>query len=397
MKVGIIGFGGAGTAHYRYFSCVAGCKVVSVYDLKAAGRARATALDPSLIVCATLESFWEHVDAVSVCAPDDTHSAYIVEALARDIHVLCEKPLTDSEEGIRAILEATSSSRATLAVLHQMRFVPLFEKMKRALDSGTIGRLSYLEGYYVHDLTERAFTYDDWRRSGNATPMVYAGCHFVDLLRWLLREDPCEVFAVSNHLACPEYPEADMTVALMRFPSSTVGKVLVSIGTAGPQDHSVRLYGDRGSIENGALFRRDGSWESTLHQPMLLHRALLRDSRLTPRGRAQAALSQLSRHGRARLLTTVFEGLRRLGPSPGTQYGPRYLPVRLYEHQLACIAAVEDFVEAARTGAPPRCTASDSASTVLACLAALSASRTNELTQVPPLSAVLPTRGELRV
>ncbi len=385
MKVGIIGFGGAGSAHYEYFQCVPGCEVVRIFDPKPEGRARAARYLPPHQVCSELALLWEGLDAVSVCTPDDTHADYIVEALSQEVHVLCEKPLTDSRDGIVRIMEATATSRMTLAVLHQMRFVPLFVKLKRAIDEGDLGRLSYIEGYYVHDLTTRAFQYDNWRSQGRATPMVYAGCHFVDLLRWLVGEEPSEVVAMSNHLAFPEYPEADLTAALLRFPSSVIGKVLVSIGTAGPQDHSVRAYGDIATVENAALFDKKGAWTRTLHKPTLVQRELLRDARLTPRTSARRLLGQLSRNGRARMLTGAFNALRRACPPPGFQYGPRHFPLRLYEHQVACVAAIEDFVRAARTGGRPVCAADDSAQTILACLAALEASRTNAPARVQPL------------
>lgn len=384
MRVGIIGFGGAGTAHYDYFHCIPGCRVTSIYDPKPAGRERAQRLG-SPRVCSTLDELWEGAEAVSICAPDEVHAEYIVEALGRDIHVISEKPLTDSIDGIRKIHEAEKASGATLAVLHQMRFVPLFRKMKTAVDNGELGVISYSEGYYVHDLTERAFKFDTWRLSGRATPIVYCGCHFVDLLRWLHGEEPIEVFAGGNHLAFPDYPESDLTVALMRFPSSALGKVLVSIGTAGPQDHSVRIYGDQANIDNNALFARGGEWQRTLHEPMVIQRPLLRD----PTSRQRELARQLKSNAPARLLTAAFNAYRRRFSSPNGQYYARNYPVTLYEHRLACVAAIEDFVDAARTGRPPQCMAADAARTVLACLAALESTRTNEVTPVDELESVL--------
>jgi predicted dehydrogenase len=41
LRIGIIGFGGAGQAHHFYFSCVAGCRVTKIFDTKPAARGRA--------------------------------------------------------------------------------------------------------------------------------------------------------------------------------------------------------------------------------------------------------------------------------------------------------------------------------------------------------------------
>jgi predicted dehydrogenase len=202
LRIGIIGFGGAGQAHHFYFSCVAGCRVTKIFDSKPAARGRAAWRGAGDIFFDDENRFWPDLDAVVVCTPDSTHAAYIVSALERGLHVLAEKPLTDSVEGLQAIRRASAAApNQVVAVVHQMRFVPLHRRIKSLVTEGTLGALSYLEGYYVHDLTERAFANDRWREEQNATPLVYSGCHFVDLLRWLAGEEIVEVFAAAGHRA----------------------------------------------------------------------------------------------------------------------------------------------------------------------------------------------------
>jgi predicted dehydrogenase len=386
LRVGILGFGGAGQAHYSYFGCVPGCRVTKVFDPKAAGLARAAALAPGVERCADLGAFWRDLDAVSVCTPDSTHADYIVAALGHGLHVLSEKPLTDSVEGIRRILAAEQRAGRVVAVLHQMRFVPLHRAIKGLMERKALGAVSYLEGYYVHDLRRRAYEFDDWRRTDNATPLVYAGCHFVDLLRWFLQEDVDLVYAAANHLAYPDYPESDLNVATLRFGSGALGKVVVAFGAAGPQDHSVRIYGTEASIENNVLFGTDARWGRVLHAPMLLQRKLLRDP--NPANR-HGLVAQLRRNIPAYLLGKIFEALRPLARRPGAEYGARFYPVRLYEHALACVDAVEDFVEAIRQARRPRCTAEEAAKTVLACLAGVESYRTGRPVKVQQLKGVV--------
>ncbi len=386
LRVGILGFGGAGIAHHFYYSRVPGCRVTRIFDVKPAAHERARRQAPGCEVFDRLEPFLDGLDVVSVCSPDSTHAEYIVAALARDVHVLVEKPLTSSVEGIRAIKNAEARSRTQLGVLHQMRFVPLFERMKEYLDGGGVGDIAYLEGYYVHDLTERAFVYDDWRATSDATPLLYAGCHFVDLLRWFSGEEPVEVLAMSGHRTFPRYPESDLDAALYRFPSGAIGKVLVAIGTPGPQDHSVRVYGSRGMIDNAAAFDASHAWRRTLHRPRLIHRELL------PSGwpqRLRSRLGQVRRHAVPWLTARLFDVLRRLAPRDEQEYVLRHYPVRLYEHQLACLRAVKSFVAAVRGSTAVRCSADDSARTVLACLAGVAAYRSGARVAVSRLEDVV--------
>ena len=382
LRVGILGFGGAGQAHSSYFACVPGCRVTKVFDVKPAGLERAAALVPHAARVGDLEAFWRDLDAVSVCTPDSTHADYVEAALARGLHVLCEKPLTDSLDGLRRIRAAEERHGGVVAVLHQMRFVPLHRKVKALVERGRLGRLSYLEGYYVHNLQRRAYAFDDWRRTEGATPLVYAGCHFVDLLRWLADDEIEEVSAAANHVAYAEYPESDLNAATLRFASGAVGKVVVAFGAPVPQDHSIRLYGTAAGVENNLLFDGAGGRGEVLHAPMLLQRKLLADPN---RANGHGLIAQLKRNVPAYLLGRAFEALRVLARRPEAEYGARFYPLRLYEHALACVEAVEDFATAIREDRRPLCTVEEAAKTVLACLAGVESYRTGRPVTVPSL------------
>ena len=385
IRVGIIGFGGAGQAHAFYWSCVAGCRVTRIFDPKPAAAERAAARGMSAIFTADLDRFWPDLDAVVVCTPDATHAEYIVAALAHGLHVLVEKPLCDSADGLRAIRRAAAAAPTqVVAVVHQMRFVPLHQQVKSLIDRGALGALSYLEGYYVHDLTTRAYGNDRWRETDNATPLVYSGCHFVDLLRWFAGEEIVEVFAAANHRAFPEYPESDLNVVTMRFASGTIGSVVVAFGEAGPQDHTVRVAGRTATVRGNLLYRRDGRLGEVLHRPMIFHPPLLRGA-----GKAggQTRYRQLRNNLPAYVMARLVEGLRVLARRPDAEYGAAQYPVRLYEHSLACVGAIEDFIGAIRDRRPPLCSIEEAGRTVLACLAGVESYRTNQPVAVPELEA----------
>ena len=386
IRVGIIGFGGAGIAHLLNFRCVPGCVVTKVFDPKQAGLDRAAKLSPGLRLCTNLPDFWPDLDTVTVCSPDDSHANYIVEALDRGLHVICEKPLTNSLEGIREIKAARQRSGRTLAVLHQMRFVPLFQQMKLHIATGRLGRIGYMEGYYVHDLRKRAWTFDNWRGEGNATAMVYAGIHFLDLLRGFADEEIIEIQAAANNVMFPEYPESDLNIAILKFGSGMLGKVVTAIGAAGPQDHSVRVYGTDQTIDNNVVFNRDGRWVQTLHAPMLFQPEMVARAGLS---RPREWVRQVRANLPPFLLHKIFCATRILARNPGNEYGAHYYPLRLYEHSLACVRAISTFVDAARTGSEPLCSVDESAKAVLVGLAGLESFRTGKSTRVMRLEEVV--------
>ncbi len=347
-----------------------------MYDPKQAGLDRARALSDTLFLTDDFEKFIaQDLDVVAVCSPDRTHADYMVRSLEAGKHTICEKPLTDSLDGCRRILQAERQSPGCVAaVQHQMPFLPVHMKMKQLIKTGELGRISYIEGYYVHNLTRRAKLYDNWRFEDNATPLVYSGCHIVDLLGWLIDDEVVEVIGMANNLAFPEYPESDLNVTVLRFRSGVIGKVVTAFGAGRPQDHSVRIYGSEKCVENNLLFGKDGSF-SILAKPFLARRV----------GR-ELSYNNLKlgyvRHGlKAVLFGHLFEMLMTLYSRVGG-YSPCYsiqsYPIRLYEHRFAVAASLSDFVSAIRKGHKPSCTVIDSAKTVATCLADVEAYRSGE-------------------
>jgi len=387
VKVGIIGFGGAGMAQLWHFNQMRGCKVIAIHDPKPDGLRRAKLRAPDALATHDFKAFMASgIDTVAVCSPDSTHADYVVAAIDAGFHVISEKPLTDSLEGCRRVLIASTRSPGVVAaVQHQMRCLPVHLAMKGLIRSGKLGRISYLEGYYVHNLTERAFLYDDWRATDNATPLVYSGCHFVDLLRWLLDDEVEEVIGMANHLAFPKYPESDLNVVLLRFKSGVIGKVVVAFGAGRPQDHSVRVYGSEMSIENNLLFSKSGDYQ-VFCRPHLAQDEPSMVMSKRPffhlrghhyRARLRRYITRSPTYWFARLL----EALMKL-KSRDQHYDIASYPLRLYPHNLAVRASLENFVAAIRGQQQLVCTLKDSARTVATCLAGVEAYRTGKTVKV---------------
>ncbi len=374
LKIGIVGFGGAGMAQYGHFYSL-GCPVTAVFDPHAAGQQRARNFSGGMLVTGDFDQFLAaDLDAVSICSPDRTHADYYARSLRAGKHTIAEKPLTDSLDGCREILAAMRERPDCVAATqHQMRFLPVHLEMRRLLQARQLGQLSYLEGYYIHNLTQRASLYDRWRFEDNATPLIYSGCHFVDLLRWLLDDEVVEVSGMANNLAFPEYPESDTNITLLRFRSGVIGKVITAFGFGRPQDHSVRIYGNERCIENNLLFAKDGSF-SVFARPAWPP-ASERPAGLKPRLRfwRSAIKTMLLSRVAERLLKT-----RHLLPD----YSVAAYPQRMYEHRHAVRESLRDFVGAVQERRPPLCSALDAARTVATCLAGVEAYRTGRTVAV---------------
>ncbi len=370
-KIGIAGFGGAGMAFYRQFINMKNCTVVSVFDIEENAKKRLrTYSDKVLFFNDYKEFLLTDINIVIIATPDATHATYMAEALQAGKHVLCEKPLTDSLEGIKTILKAVNEAKGCVAaVQHQMRFLPVHVKIKYAIEKGELGKISYIEGYYVHNLTERGFLYHDWRKTDNATPLVYSGVHMVDLLRWLVDDEVVEVSGMANHISFPEYPESDLNVILLKFRSGVIGKVVTAFGAARPQDHSVRIYGTEKSVENNLLVTSEGKYK-VLHRPFYQFKTVQHSS-------FRKKLGKLKHYWKPILLGRSFELLMKIAPKLG-DYALNSYPLRVYEHGYAVRESILDFLQAIEHNRPPKCSVIESAKSVAVSLAGVEAYRTGK-------------------
>ncbi len=127
----------------------------------------------------------EQPDIVHICTPHHLHAEMCVKALGRNIHVLCEKPLAITGEGLAAILRAEQASKAYLGVCHQNRYEPNMQRLKKAAEespvSGAFGDVVWMRdaAYYKAD---------DWRGkqlTEGGGVLINQALHTLDLLQWI--------------------------------------------------------------------------------------------------------------------------------------------------------------------------------------------------------------------
>jgi predicted dehydrogenase len=133
-------------------------------------------------------SVLDHVDAVDLVTPADSHLAIAETCLRAGKPCFIEKPLTrTAAEGRRLVAVARETGRV-VQVGHIFRFHPVTATLKAALDADRIGAVRYATG----------------RFSGFKRPRTDVGVfqtdgiHYVDLFRHLLRRDPTSVSALQR-------------------------------------------------------------------------------------------------------------------------------------------------------------------------------------------------------
>jgi len=101
-----------------------------------------------------VDSLLENVDAVSVCTPTPDHFEIVKRCLEKDIHVMVEKPFTETLEQAEALKEAASKSKVVVQVGHIEKYNPAFIELRKVLEgmeilSMNFNRLSPFQGSNV--------------------------------------------------------------------------------------------------------------------------------------------------------------------------------------------------------------------------------------------------------
>jgi predicted dehydrogenase len=131
---------------------------VCVIDPCAERRAAVTRVYPRVDEYATLGEAIGHIDAVVIAAPPTLHAPLALEAIARGVHVLVEKPLAPTLEEAETMVAAAEHHGVTLMVGHTFEYHSAVWELRSMVQRGDLGDLYYLDtarlnlGLYQRDV-----------------------------------------------------------------------------------------------------------------------------------------------------------------------------------------------------------------------------------------------------
>lgn len=153
VRIGVIGTGRMGQSHCRVYSNLRHAKFVGICDANAElGKDIARRHEVSFF--RDVDSLLENVDAVSVCTPTPHHFEIVKRCLEQNIHVMVEKPFTETLEQAEALVDLASKCKAIVQVGHIEKFNPAFIELQKVLEGMDVlamnfSRLSPFQGSNV--------------------------------------------------------------------------------------------------------------------------------------------------------------------------------------------------------------------------------------------------------
>jgi predicted dehydrogenase len=170
------------------------------------------------------------IDAVYIAVPDTLHCDFTLRAAQAGIHVLCEKPLAESEQECFQMIEAAKVNRIKLMTAYRLHFEAAHLWAMNAAQQGRLGDLRVFHSVFSMQAAE-----GNTRLSGSLCggSLYDMGVYCTNAARYMFRDEPTEVFGWSLKSGDNRFREVLETVcAMLRFPGDRVASFTCSYGAA---------------------------------------------------------------------------------------------------------------------------------------------------------------------
>ena len=245
LSVLIVGCGSIGKRHARVLAGL------GITDLRACDpmEAQRRSLQDQVPAAQLYDSYEaglaQRPDAVLICTPPALHVKQAIRAIRGGCHVLCEKPLSDSIEGVDHLQELAAAQRKKVMVALCFRYHSGLVQAKETLDSGAIGRLASIRALVGEHLPE---VRPDYRglfsaQQGGAFDLM----HEIDLAIWYASRPVSEVHSLSGNYSDIGIAAPDLAEILIDFDTGCLASIHLDFFQR-PRRRQIELIGTAGVI-----------------------------------------------------------------------------------------------------------------------------------------------------
>jgi myo-inositol 2-dehydrogenase/D-chiro-inositol 1-dehydrogenase len=188
-----------------------------------------------------------NVQAVLIATSTGSHADLSIAAAKAGKAIFCEKPVDLTLEKVEQCIAAVKKAKVPMFVGFNRRFDPSFRSLKRRLDAGAIGKLEQVI------ITNRDPGLPELRFLASSGGLYLDfTIHDFDMARWLLGEDPVEVFAWGAVLVDPrvrtEGKDIDTAMLLLRTASGKMCHINNTRRAVYGYDQRIEVFGSKGML-----------------------------------------------------------------------------------------------------------------------------------------------------
>ena len=215
------------------------------------------------------------IEVVSIVTPNHMHAGPAIEFLQKDIHVICDKPMTATMDDAHDLMSAIQSSKAHFFLTHNYSGYPVIREMRSLVKNGELGKLRIVKGAYLQGWlgskeedsgsNKQAEWRTDPKRSGAAGAVGDIGSHTMHLLEFVTGLK-CESVAADLSTFVKGRQLDDDASIMIRMNNNVKGNLSISqIATGQENNFTISIYGEKGALHwsqenpNYARFSKIGS------------------------------------------------------------------------------------------------------------------------------------------
>lgn len=241
---------GIGMAHVDAAAASENAELIAVCDLIQEKLDRVAARYPGVQTYTDFDEMLKNdkIDIVSICLPSAMHAEFATRAMYAGKHVLVEKPIDITPEAAMRIEHARLATGKKAGVIHQNRNNVDLPPMKRAVESGHLGKI-FLGTFAVKWFRKQEYYegwHGTWEMDGGGS-LMNQSVHTVDLMQWLMGD--VESISAQMDIFDHEMDTEDTTASVIRFKSGAVATLVTTTCAYPGISTDIQLYGTNGSVE----------------------------------------------------------------------------------------------------------------------------------------------------
>ncbi|MEX8495956.1 inositol 2-dehydrogenase [Sphaerotilus sp.] len=273
IRVAVLGAGRIGQIHAANVAANPLAKLVAVVDpIDASARKLADKLGCEASTDAEATIARADVDAVVIGTPSDTHAHLMLLAARAGKAVLCEKPVDNDLAKADAAVAELKALGAKVMMAFNRRFDPSNIELRRAIDAGDIGEVRQV---IISSRDPGLPPRDYVAHSGGIFRDM--AIHDFDMARFLLGEEPVEVYAKASRVVDPalmaEFDDYDTLMVIMQTASGKQCHINCCREASYGYDQRFEILGAKGMLMNDNLrpstVRRYNATETEALPPLL--------------------------------------------------------------------------------------------------------------------------------
>jgi len=238
------------------------------------------------------------VQVVSIVTPNHMHASPAMAFLKKNIHVICDKPMTATMEESHLLYDVVKNSSAHFFLTHNYSGYPVIREIRNLIINGELGKIRIVKGQYLQGWlgqkeedsgqNKQAEWRTDPARSGAAGAVGDIGSHTMHIIEFVTGLKVENVAADLTTFVEGRRLDDDASI-MLRLNDNVKGNLSISqIATGEENNLSFSIYGENGAVHwsqenpNYATVSKIGSLNSIITRGGLVTSTSMGNVRIPP-------------------------------------------------------------------------------------------------------------------